>query len=512
MLRNGLIVVLFLATVASQCFAQTQNNFKKEVLEFFEVYDQCLNTIGNSESTKEERNKHKKALRDWVDSPSILVVNDMDKSASWSKMKLGAYLKYLESDFAHGYKQAFNLKALEFKDVFVDDERNCYRITATVKKRAEIPVIENSLQDSTAGDSIISYDKHFSKLVFYFKTTKMYEKFTPLKLEAVQVYGKKPVYRNDIPDIEKWWLTLDPDWKKIVTDNVKMPEVATEYHLKRIQTIKKVSLSGVKSPDLTPLEKFKGLESLDLSETGLDTLLVLEKANLTRLKTLNLSRNELTSLHGLEAYTALENLSAHDNEIVDISHLKNCTNLYYLGVKGNNIEDISVVKNFPHITTLNVGSNFIKDLNALKGTVSLKKLDISKNKDIESLEPIANCLGMGKLDIYNTKIGSLRVLRRMTSIHHLDMGYIKVNSLDDIRNLPNLAHLNISGNVITDFSALNNFRKLRKFYCNSTKISDISPLMKMQFIKEMSATHTNFSKADIQRFKKKYPKCSITYY
>ena len=75
-----------------------------------------------------------------------------------------------------------------------------------------------------------------------------------------------------------------------------------------------------------------------------------------------------------------------------------------------------------------------------------------------------------------------------------------------------LTDLNISGNLITDFSALNNYRNIRKLNVSKTKISDISPIMKMENIRELKAVHSDLSKADIQRFKKKYPRCEITYY
>ncbi len=100
----------------------------------------------------------------------------------------------------------------------------------------------------------------------------------------------------------------------------------------------------------------------------------------------------------------------------------------------------------------------------------------------------------------------------MTSIYELNMGYIKVTSIDEIKALKNLTYLNISGNLITDFSALNNFRNIRRLNVSKTKVTDISPILKMENIRELKAFFSSLSKSDIQRFKKKYPKCEITYY
>jgi len=69
---------------------------------------------------------------------------------------------------------------------------------------------------------------------------------------------------------------------------------------------------------------------------------------------------------------------------------------------------------------------------------------------------------------------------------------------------PNVAFLKESGIEIGRGVKVNRFLE--------TNISDISSVSRMQYLKTLYAPHTDFSKSDIQRFKKKHPKVAITYY
>lgn len=509
----------FLFLVCVSFGQQNQEKIDAEVKDLLNVYLESTITIGSSTKSPEQKKKAKKALREMVVSPFIRVVDDRVSSANDSILNFKNYL-YLLINGQPDYDVKLLLSKSEISPVFLDKSRNTFRVTATVKKLVKMNklVVKDSafVADSTVSTTpVILYDtlveKKLTALTFYFRVNQtMVGTFEPMKLDAIQVKGKQPVYYTKLTALEKYWVSLSPVWQKKISTVLRFPETPSDYYLKRINGIKKIDVSDIPVTDLAPLKGLVGLQELDLSKVGLDTLLVLE--GLTKLKWLKLSDNELKSLHGLEQCVNLEYLEVSRNEIEDLSPLKSCVNLMSLHLAGNKVEELDVVKNFPHLLTLNCQNNLIADLEALKYCPGLKVLNVGRNKDIEDLSPIKNCLAMGKLIIFNTGVASLAPISRMTSIYELNMGYIKVTSIDEIKNLRNLTDLNISGNLIVDFSALNNFNKIRSLNVSKTKVSDISPMMKMVNIRELKAFYSDLSKSEIQRFKKKYPKCEITYY
>lgn len=518
-MRTCLIVVTLLTTFVT--FSQDKPDFKKEVITFFEVYEHCIQAMGKNEKNDVEIKTAKKAFREVVSSPYLRVPNDLNKEANDSLLPLNQYLYLLENNFPSGYEMKLNLVKMDFEDLHIDKSRNSYRLKATVTKRfveyyvtVSDPMEIDTLNTDSTVSAKPSYDttfvKNFTNLTFYFTTSIEFGKYTPLKLEAIQVASKTPEYAEPLSELTTWWVGLSDPWKNKLSEELKFPEVPSDYFLQRIHGVEKIDLSGVKVNDWSVLEQLKGVKELDLSNLGLDTLIMLK--NMTGLRTLNVSNNKLRSLHGLEKCVLLESLNFSGNEVVDLSPIADCQNLLALQFNNNKVVDISTVKNFAHLRALHLSNNEVADLSPIKTLRIIRNLDVSKNKKIESIEPISQLIMMEKLDIYNTQAGSLEAVRNMSNLLHLDAGYSKIHSLDPIKNFKLLGYLNIAGNPIDDFSALNNLDRIRKLYLGSVKISDISPIMKMENIRVLHAPHTNFSKEDIQRFKKKFPKCEITYY
>lgn len=526
-------LLIFLTLISTSVCGQDipTVDFKPEVESILKLYEETISTIGDTTKNEADIKKIKKELINHVSSPFIRVTNDFSVSGNDSILPFNKYLAYLEKNHTIGFEQKLNLNNLEFTPLHIDTKRNEYRVIATLKKRFVLRVLKTSTRDSLfvnekriLPDSTIQYDsiskevevvdtiqeKKFTNLSFYFTTRIMFGKYEPLKLVAVQVADKEPIYKKKLSELSQWWVNLSPDWQKKIREQLKFPELPTDYYLERVYGIREIDLRGVSKDDLAALSQFKGLQELNLSGIELDTLIAL--SGLTKLKVLNISKNNLTSLHGVENMERLEYINFSANEVVDISPLKKCTNLMTLIFNENQVEDISVVKNFPRLLTLRFENNKVYDLTPLRGCRAIKDLNIAKNKEITTLDPISHLVTMQRFNCFNTKIPSLAPLRNMTGMYYLNVGYTKINSLDEIRRLEGITYLNIGGNVINDFSALNSFPRLKRFHCVATKISDISPFMRLQSLKVFNAPNTDFSKEQIQRLKKKFPKCKITYF
>ena len=447
-MRSYLLIITLFTVILT--FGQDKPDFKKEVINFFEIYEQCIQAMGKTGKNDTEVNAAKKAFREVITSPYIRVPNDLNKEAKDTLLPLNQYLYLLETEFPHGYEMKLNLAKIDFEDLHIDKSRNSYRVKATVTKRfvEYVVTVNDSVEtDTLDADSTLVQDtrydttsvKNFTNLTFYFTTSIEFSKYTPLKLEAVQVAGKAPEYVQPLSELTAWWVALSDTWKTKLSEELKLPEAPSDYFLQRIHGIEKIDLSGIKVKNWTVLEQLKGVKELDLSGLGLDTLIMLK--NMTGLRILNVSNNKLRSLHGLEKCMNLEVLNFSGNEVVDLTPIADCQNLLALQFSDNKVEDISIVKNFVHLRTLNLSNNEVFDISPLKSLRVIRNLDISKNKKIESIEPISQLVMMEKLDIYNTQAGSLDPVRNMKNLLHLDAGYAQIHSLDPIKNFELLGYL-----------------------------------------------------------------------
>ena len=161
-----------------------------------------------------------------------------------------------------------------------------------------------------------------------------------------------------------------------------------------INTITSLSVSRLKIADLTGIEDFVSLMSLNCSENQLTNLVVSENTALTglycyenQLTSLDVSTN--TALTGLYCYEnqltsldvstniALIGLNCHDNELTSLDISKN-TALTHLNCYINQLSSLDVSTNTVLIE-LTCGSNYLKSLDVSTNTV-LTKLTCENNQ------------------------------------------------------------------------------------------------------------------------------------
>lgn len=96
--------------------------------------------------------------------------------------------------------------------------------------------------------------------------------------------------------------------------------------------------------DLTGLEAFTNLESLDLSSNYLKGANLAPLQKLTNLQSLNMAFNNLEQITSLKNLTTLTSLDVSYNYILDLTPLKGLTRLNTLYLKGNVSQDYSSTK------------------------------------------------------------------------------------------------------------------------------------------------------------------------
>jgi internalin A len=252
--------------------------------------------------------------------------------------------------------------------------------------------------------------------------------------------------------------------KKAGTDDAQ----AAEQILSRMKTLE---LSYNQITDISFLGSLTNLTTLDLGRNRITDISSL--GSLTNLTTLHLDSNQITDISFLGSLTNLTTLHLGYNQISDISFLGSLTNLTTLHLGYNQITDISFLGSLTNLTTLNLSSNQITDISFLGWLTNLTTLHLDYNPitDFSFLGWLTN---LTTLDLTWNQISDISFLGWLTNLTTLHLDNNKISDISFLGSLTNLTTLEIRGNRITDISFLGSLTNLTTLHLYNNKISDIS--------------------------------------
>lgn len=223
-----------------------------------------------------------------------------------------------------------------------------------------------------------------------------------------------------------------------------------------------INVSGLGISDLTGIEAFTALTSLDCNSNSLTTLNVSSNISLTDL---SCAINQLTVLD-VTALSALMSLSAGGNQLTNID-VTACPNLNSLSIFDNQLATIDVSQN-PVLGVLNCYNNQLTNIDVSNNpllfdftcyTNSLTSLDVSNNPNIVYLF----CHG--------NSISNLN-LSQNTLLQWLRCNQNQLTSLD-VSNNPALVALYCFNNQIDTLNLSNN-NALNRLYCANNQLTRLN--------------------------------------
>lgn len=176
----------------------------------------------------------------------------------------------------------------------------------------------------------------------------------------------------------------------------------TPENLAAIEKVTSLTVSDKSLSDLSGIEYFVNLMSLDCKKNNLTSL---DVSNLTELTALTCNDNQLTKLD-VSSLTMLSNLNCQNNQLTTLDVSQNAA-LWDLRCSNNQLTELNVAKN-PKLQTLSCADNRLEALDIEKNTSlstlycnnnQLATLDVSKNTKLTKLYCHAN--RMSKLDVKN---------------------------------------------------------------------------------------------------------------
>ncbi|MFC2145604.1 leucine-rich repeat domain-containing protein, partial [Actinomycetota bacterium] len=222
-----------------------------------------------------------------------------------------------------------------------------------------------------------------------------------------------------------------------------------------------------------------------------------------------LGDNEIKDISSLSNLENLEILNLRENNFKNINVLENIITLKELDLRENRITDITALENIDTLEELNLRSNNITDITALSGLKKLVYLNINSNKNIESIEPIAdltnlktlimrnvdageeiglltNLVNLKRLNIRNCSISDISFIAGCNQLEELDLGENNITDITALENINTLEELNLRNNNITDITALSGLKELVYLNINSNKnIESIEPIADLTNLKTL---------------------------
>ncbi|MDK2802424.1 MAG: hypothetical protein KFW09_03505 [Oscillospiraceae bacterium] len=258
-----------------------------------------------------------------------------------------------------------------------------------------------------------------------------------------------------------------------------------------IKNIETLDLSHWNLEDITGIEYFKNLKTLNLKGNKFKTVNLFNNSSL---ENLDLSDNHI-SVYSLSSSNILKSLDLSNNDIVSID-VSAMVNLERLDISNNELTTIDLSK-LTSLFNLNLNTNDIKVLD-LSENISLIDVNISNN--LIELIDVSKADNINSLNINDNRISSLS-LGGKNKMSVLDASNNKLEFFDGT-NYTSLTNLNLSSNRINglDITGSNNITEL---YLSKNRIDslDVSALNLSKFeVDHNQLINLNYGGKDLSSF------------
>lgn len=263
----------------------------------------------------------------------------------------------------------------------------------------------------------------------------------------------------------------DPKFKAKILDMMHnfyklIPQDVNEITAKTAAQIQFLDLDKQGISDLSGLEYFTGLERLKLQDNQIQDLKPLQ--NLTHLTELWLRKNKVTDLTPLQGLTELKTLLLTDNLIEDLEPIEDLNKLQMLDLRDNQIDDLTPLKDLHNLTVLDVSDNGFGDLTALEGLSKLQYLQANDNDLLE-----------------------LPDFKNLTELYDLRLDNNRITDLTPLKGLAKLNYISLSNNQVSDLTPLQDLKALTGVWITNNQLADLTPLEKLPILKANNSDYTS---------------------
>lgn len=181
--------------------------------------------------------------------------------------------------------------------------------------------------------------------------------------------------------------------------------------LENLSNLEYLNLSSNTIVDITPITGLTKLTELNLNGNSLKALSGISQ--LSRLSVLDASNNVITSLSDLINNYSLTELVVAHNKLTDLDEVTQLHNLLTLDFSYNSVSTLPTWDSAANLVTINGKANNITDLKPLVVLEKLNNVLMDDNKNLSSVECLADCKRLVRLEVWGTKVKDVRALNDM---------------------------------------------------------------------------------------------------
>lgn len=381
--------------------------------------------------------------------------------------------------------------------------------------------------------------------------------------------------------LNAWWASLDEAWKTVFRGLAELGPLPTREQLHKLTLLRTLDIRENRAlQDLKPVVALTNLKELNASHTNLGDLSPLSE--IIDIKTLLFSQTPVSDLTPLRSLIYLENLDFSGSQVVSLEGLNSITSLKTVNFDRTGISDLEALKASHDIRIIYCDQTGITQATTdafldvhpdvlvifktpaledwwsalppawkaifkaqspadepltreqLAIYASLRKLDISGNREAADLSPIRNmsrledlnCSNTGardispisglvrlkKLNISGNPVSDLASMTALANLIHLDISNTPVSKIDALRNLTAMEHLNLSGTAIKKLDPLAGMTSLKRLEIYNTGINNLKPLAGLVSLRYLACYNTKLSAKKVAAFRDIMPTTEVVFY
>ncbi len=215
---------------------------------------------------------------------------------------------------------------------------------------------------------------------------------------------------------------------------------------------------------------------------------VVPTSSVNNIQYLNISHKNIVDLTGIEAFTSLTSLNCVNNDLTDLSLSQN-PNLTTLNCFGNQLTHLDVTDNLA-LTFLNCGNNLLSDLD-LSNNLNLEHLSCEGNH--LSFLDVSSNLDLNVIYCNNNQISYLDLIQ-LTDLNELNCSSNIFTDLNVGFN-HNLLSLNCSDNLLSDLNVTQT-GSLNYLNCKNNYVSTLD-LTFNPFLEQLNCANNELSSLDL---------------
>lgn len=243
----------------------------------------------------------------------------------------------------------------------------------------------------------------------------------------------------------------------------------------------------------------------------------LSKKDYDKIKYLNLSFRDITSLEGIEVLTSLESLTLSNNRVESLEPLANLKHLKLLDVQNNRVRDLSPLKDIESLEVLLIRNNPVESIKSIENLFnqlvttdflvkvnfndenfeayireqldmpegSITFFDLEKirtidltDKNIDDITGIAYMSQLEKLIILNPVLG-IDGLTHLKNLKHVVIQENYLNSFEFIKENSKIKYLDLKNNNIEKLEGIDEFSEIEYLDLSYNKVKNLSLLNTM---------------------------------